>query len=66
PYTFCLQCIAKRLVVSEPAAREAAQLLVMQPSMTLRVVRRVCYGCGQTSETLVAQGNESESSPSGS
>jgi hypothetical protein len=50
PYARCFSCLARDLRVTEAEVRGAAQALVVDDR--LRAIRRICYTCSRTGETL--------------
>ena len=52
PYALCFSCLATDEAISEFEVRQAAQIAVVRDG--LRVMRRVCYRCNHTDDTLVA------------
>ena len=55
PWARCFSCIATALGSTEPEVRGAAHMLVVQHGF--RTIRRVCYGCSRTDDTLVPDKN---------
>jgi hypothetical protein len=51
PYARCLACVADDLHVKESEVRSAAQMLVVADRF--RLIRRICYGCSSTDNTLM-------------
>jgi hypothetical protein len=53
PDVRCFACLAARLGVTEPAVRDAAQVLLARNSNTFLLERRVCSSCQRPGEWLV-------------
>jgi hypothetical protein len=51
PYARCLACVTHDLHVTESEVRDAAQMLIVADRF--RLVRRICYGCSRTDNTLM-------------
>jgi hypothetical protein len=59
PYARCLTCVADDLNVKEPDVRSAAQMLIVADRF--RLVRRICYGCSRSADTLMPHADLAES-----
>jgi|KBSSwiStaDraftv2_1062776.scaffolds.fasta_scaffold131367_3 hypothetical protein len=53
PDVRCFGCLAARLGATDPAVRDAAQVLVARDSNTFMLERRVCSSCQRPGEWLV-------------